>query len=171
MDKNITKESLIAELNKEKTRLYTLKTKKAIANCRELIADLERCLYGWVTQELDRYGNMSVIAMATHDSSDSVLVKTPIGNVWLDACNDIESKSWYNHTSCISYKEGDIVKIEMAPEVCEKTWRVVYRTVKHNGGTLDLEKYDRLCKDDKLAFFKYPTGMSGLFVQHIKKEI
>jgi hypothetical protein len=35
---------------------------------------------------------------------------------------------------------------------------------KLTGGKVNEEKYQELCKDTKLAFFKYPeSGMSGLF--------
>jgi hypothetical protein len=158
--------SLIQELknklNEAKKRFYSLKTKRAKEKQRDIIRDLNFQLEDALLEGLKPYLNMRHEGVIVSGGTDA-LARTEFGIVPVYAVNDRLSKSWYDTTCCVSYKDGDKITFEIKhPNV--ENGRLNWFAAEVEGGSLDTEKYNKLCKQDNLAFFKKQDGsMTGLF--------
>ncbi len=156
-------QSLMAERSKLIARAHSLKTKAAQRKAWDKVREVEERLEdlhetAWTKLVGTRIQGTAIM------SGTSVLVETSIGTFEVNACNDALSKSWYNETCCVSYEAGQTVEFEIM--VTGYTWRGAEVMAKNvTGGTFDLSRYEELASKPGLAFFKYPTGMTGLFSQ------
>jgi hypothetical protein len=150
-----------------KDRVYKLKTKKAKEKAWNRVRDLERELFHLACKERDVYRTHSVKGTVRRfRSNDDVglLVDTPYGALWCSQTSDVLSKSWYSHTCCVEYTEGQEVIIEIEVDVNMDSLKLELIPRRIHGGRVNEEEYAELCKRTNLAFFKYPDGhMSGLF--------
>lgn len=152
----------------EKSRFYSLKTKKAKEKSRQRIRDLRtKALLEHLYPARDAYATHSVRGTVIDSTGrgDEIAMKTEeYGLLWISPCNDILSKSWYPNTCCVEYSRGQSVVIECDIDVDSDRLCLIVVPKRIYGGTLNEERYNELCKQDNLAFFKYPDGhMSGLF--------
>lgn len=158
--------SSITELKQKikdaRTKAYSLKTKKAKDKQFLIIRELTRLLNEALLEAIEPYLGARHKATVLMNGTD-VLAKSEFGTIQLYAINDVKSKSWYDTTCCVSFKEGDVVTFEiMHPHATDG--QLHWIAGKIEGGHFDQQKYDELCKRDDLAFFKKPDGSrSGLF--------
>jgi len=150
-----------------RTNARSLKTKKAQQKAYDKAREFEREAFIKLCNERDLYGQFSFKATVKHfrPGSDEYLVETPYGSMWLSPTSDVLSKSWYAHTCCIEYVIGQTIHVEATIDVNHDRLELNIIPGKVSGGTLNTEQYTELCKNDNLAFFKYPIGMTGLFSQ------
>jgi hypothetical protein len=159
----------IAELKQQATqardKARSLKTKKAQLKAYNLARDFERQAFGKLCDERDKYGKFSFKATVNHfnPKNEHYLVETPYGSMWLSPTADILSKSWYSHTCCIEYTKEQIITVEAQIDANLDRLTLEIIPGKVTGGTVNETQYAELCQRDDLAFFKYPTGMTGLF--------
>ena len=144
-------------------RAHSLKTKpaqrKAWSKVREIEDQLEELCRESMAQHEGRRFTGRVMYSGTE-----VLVETQFGTMQANACNDVQSKSWYASTCCVSFERDQT--IEFTLKHVEYSWRGFSAMLADIvGGKFDAEEYSRLSSKPGLAFFKYPTGMSGLFAQ------
>ncbi len=158
----VLKESLAAAESKARS----LKTKKAQTKAwnvvRELRHEILMLLYG----QRDAFQTHSVKATVRwfHAGDDHVCISTPYGTLYASPTSDAISKSWYGHTCCVEYTEGQelIVEIDVDVDSDRLCLEVIPKRI--YGGKLNESQYAELCKRTDLAFFKYPNGgMTGLF--------
>ncbi len=154
-----------------KSKGYSLKTKKAQMKCFDKVRELERELFFKLCDQRDKFQNHSVKAIVRwfHEGDDQVALRTPYGTLYGSPTSDVVSKSWYGSTCCVQYQEGQEVIIEIEIDVDMESLYLQLIPKRIYGGILNETKYIDLCKQDNLAFFKYPNGhMSGLFSQKKK---
>jgi hypothetical protein len=157
---------LIEQIKTLNSKLYTLKTKKAVQNTQDKIRDLETQLFPLLEQELNKFQAKTIEGTVLwFDVSGDVSVSTEYGDMFLSNCSDVEAKSWYPETCCITYQKGQSIKIDVHFEIDFDRYCIKIVSGKTYGGTVDLNEYDRLSQNPDLAFFKYPgsTGVTGLF--------
>jgi len=160
-------EQLLLQIKEAKAKASSLKTKKAKEKAWTVIRDLEHQVFIKLHDQCDKYRTMSVKATVKsfHEGDDHMLVSTPYGNLWISPCNDVLTKSWYPHTCCITYTVGQEIVLEIDTEVnSERLFlELIPKTI--YGGIVDEKRYEELCKQPNLAFFKYPNsdGVTGLF--------
>jgi hypothetical protein len=117
----------------------------------------------------DAYATHSVKATVRwfHAGDDHVCIATPYGTLYANPTSDVVSKSWYGHTCCVEYVEGQelVIEIEVDVDSARLCLELIPRRI--YGGTLNETQYTELCKRDDLAFFKYPgsDGVTGLFAR------
>ncbi len=150
----------------ESSRAYNLKTKKAQKKAWDKVRTLERQALDILFEQSKGISTQSMkcTVRSFHAGSDHFLVEGPYGSLWLSPTSDAVSKSWYSHTCCVQYSEGQQIVVEFDTEVnLDKLFlEIVPKRI--YGGTLNESQYAELCQQDNLAFFKYPEGnMSGLF--------
>lgn len=155
---------LITKIKELETKHYNLKTKTAKSKCKDKIDILKRDVNEILYNELNKYGPCSVKGKVLWvDSDGSMYIETVYGKLYSYVCSDVLSKSWYNNTCCIEYIVGQEVIVNLDFEL-GKDYTINIVVGKLVGGKVNEERYQELCKDTKLAFFKYPErGMSGLF--------
>jgi len=159
---------LRTQLEAAQKRAYSLKTKKAQTKAFLVVRELRDQILNGLYEQSNKYAKHSVKAtVRVAYSGDDSLFDTEYGSFWISPANDELTKSWYEHTSCIEYTEGQSVVIEFDVEV-DSDRLCIYRIPKRvYGGRVNEAQYAELCKRDDLAFFKYPnsTGVTGLFKQ------
>lgn len=142
-------------------RARSLKTKKAQSRAWRLVSDIEREMHDLVQSHAELVDGTTITG-EVRTSGYEVMVRTAIGNIMVYGCNDVLSKSWYSETCCVSYERGQQIEGEVF--VTEVSWRGYSIGLKNvKGGSFDDARYLELSQNPNLAFFKYPTGMSGLF--------
>jgi len=150
--------------NDLKTKLYKTKTKKAISKLQDAMSTVEHSIED-IYRDLARpWENKRVTGVVLYSGTE-VMVKTELGTILVNACSDIQSKSWYNETCCVSFEKGST--IEFTLKINDITYRGVdIGGADISGGVFDAEQYEKLCKNKNLAFFKYPNsdGVTGLFL-------
>jgi hypothetical protein len=165
---NIKELKTLAEQYRAKAR--SLKTKKAQQKAYDKAREFEREAFIKLCDERDLYGQFSFkgTVRSVWSGDDGLVVETPYGTMFLSPANDVLSKSWYAETSCIEYIVGQTVYVEATVEVNHD--KLVLNIIPGHitGGTVNETQYAELCQRDNLAFFKYPTGMSGLFATEKK---
>lgn len=169
--------NLRLEIKALETKYYSLKTKVAKSKVQAKIDVLELELFHLVHDQVDAqnaiYSTKKVKALVKYDSKndDCVFVYIPEFNqtCHVSICNDINSKSWYSHLSCIEYTKDQEVELDIVFDasrdykqnlVCSWSAKKIY------GGIVNETQYNELCNDgNKYAFFKYPNsnGVTGLF--------
>lgn len=153
------------EIKLAETKARNLKTKKAQSKAWDKVRELEHKLFIELCDLRDTYSTFSfkatVISDNKHSMADDIMVKSPFGTLHLSPTNDVESKSWYPQTCCVEYTNNQTVIVEVTVDVVDLKLQLFPKQL--IGGTLNTSKYEELCKKDDLAFFKYPTGMTGLF--------
>lgn len=151
------------------TEAYKLKTKAARQKRYAKARELRREAWSMLHEQCKNYGTMSVKATVKHFNprDEHFLVETPYGNMWLSPCSDELTKSWYSHTCCIEYTQGQTIVVEIDTEVNMDGLFLQLIPKHHRGGRVNETQYAELCKRDDLAFFKYPNsnGVTGLFKQ------
>lgn len=160
--------ALREQLKRAETKAYSLKTKKAQTKAWNLVRELKHNIWLKLCKERDSFEKHSIkgTVKSFRPGDDKLLVSTAYGNMWCSPTSDENSKSWYGSTCCIEYKEGQEIVIEI--DVDADYDRLCLYTIPKRiyGGALNVEQYERLCKQGNLAFFKYPDGhMSGLFAK------
>ena len=159
----------ISELKEDytelKKKLYSLKTKKAIEKCRAEMDDIRHGAWLQVVEQCKNYTNCMVKCSVRYfgKRDGELILDTPYGKVFTNACNDVLSKSWYGHTCCVEYAVDQVVYMELDFKAGDFNIEVVAGKV--TGGILNTAKYNELCNDgNKYAFFKYPDadGVTGL---------
>lgn len=155
--------------NKIKTleaKVSTLKTKKAIEKCHDKIHSLRLQLHDVLYAEI---GALNHVWDGWHDAqvcysteSEGMAKIDGLGFVYFNACNDENSKSWYNETCCIEFIKGQKISVKIKFDISHDS--IVIVTEKLKGGTLNQKKYQELSKKPNLAFFRYPNsaGVTGL---------
>lgn len=154
------------QIKAEKDRAYSLKTKKAQSKAWTKIRDLEREAIIILYTEANKIQKHSVVGTVAffRDGQEFIIKTEQYGSLWVSPANDVLAKSWYEHTCCIEYTQGQEVSIEVTIDVDQDRLCLVVVPGKITGGRVNETQYAELCKRDDLAFFKYPTGqMSGLF--------
>jgi hypothetical protein len=156
---------LKAEYETLKRKLFTLKTKKAREKCRDKMEDILQESYLQVYEQCKQYTTCSVKCVVKYvDRDGELILDTPYGKVFTNSCNDDLSKSWYGTTCCVEYDIDQVVYLEVDFQANDFSIGVVAKKI--TGGTLNEEKYKKLCNDgNKYAFFKYPDSddVTGLF--------
>jgi hypothetical protein len=159
------------QLNAAEQRARSLKTKKAQIKAWDKVREIRReILTKHLYPELAKYRTHSVkgIVKRFHPGDDHYLVETKeYGTMWLSPCADVLTKSWYDHTCCIEYVEGQIIVIECELEINHDKLQIFVQPGHVTGGFVNEVQYAELCKQDDLAFFKYPNsnGVTGLFAR------
>jgi hypothetical protein len=161
------------QLKAAKDRAYSLKTKKAQRKAWDRVRDIEREILfgsGGLFEQANVYATHSVkgVVKRFYAGCSDVLIETKeYGNLWVNIANDVEAKSWYDHTCCIEYTEGQTVIVECTIEVDSDRLCLYVQAGHVTGGRVNETQYAELCKRDDLAFFKYPNlnGVTGLFSQ------
>lgn len=156
----------IEKLKSLKVRIDSTKKKTVKLELIQEFNTLELEILKELEQTADQLNILSkdgVKGTVAFNSSDDVMIKTDYGTVWTGVCNDLKSASWYNHTSCISFKGGQEVIVWVDFEVNYDKYAIDVIPQKISGGYFNQDQYEKLCRNPDLAFFKYPTGMSGLF--------
>lgn len=163
----MTIKDLKAQAETFRTKAQGLKTKKAQSKAYDAAQDLEQQIFIKLRDECVQYGKFSFKATVNHfnSSDEHYLVETPYGLMWLSPTQDILSKSWYSHTCCIEYTKGQVITVEAEIDVNHYRLTLEVITNKVTGGSVNEIQYSGLCQRNDLAFFKYPTGMTGLFSQ------
>lgn len=147
-----------------KTKLYNLKTKKAIEKAKDTLNKLQSQALDMLYDAASAYHEFSIKGTVLYSGSDKVYLDTVYGRLNVSLTCDVNSKSWYPQTCCVSYENGQSVIIECQVEINTDCFELVVVPKRVYGGTVDENHYQELCKQDNLAFFKYPNGtMSGLF--------
>lgn len=147
-----------------KTKLYNLKTKKAINKARNTLNKLENEAMDILYNASKAYNEFSIKGTVIYSDYEEAYVNTVYGRLNVSLTCDVNSKSWYPQTCCISYNDGQSVIVECRAEVDTDRLKLIIVPKRVYGGTVDESRYQDLCKQDNLAFFKYPNGtMSGLF--------
>ncbi len=148
-----------------RTKARGLKTKKAKSKAYDSAGELESQAWFKLCDERAKYGEFSFKAVISHSRSgdEHFLAETPYGSMWLSPTSDILSKSWYAHTCCIEYTKGQTIVVNAKIEVNNDRLSLEVIPGEISGGSVNETQYSELCKRDNLAFFKYPTGMTGLF--------
>lgn len=144
------------------SKIHTLKCKKAKEKQRDILRYITIELNAALLEGITPYLKQRHEATVLMDGTD-VMAKSEFGTINLYAMNDILSKSWYESTCCVEFKEGDVITFEIT---CLNITdgRINWIAGNIEGGHLDQQKYEELCKRDDLAFFKKPDGsMTGLF--------
>ena len=144
---------------------YKLKTKQAKLKRYESIKALRNQAIHLLHDEVKAFATHTVKGMveSVGYSQDYLYASTPYGKIMLYQCNDELSKSWYVETCCIEYSKGQEITIEIDIEVNYESLSLNLITKTIRGGQLNESKYSSLCENSNLAFFQYPSGMSGLF--------
>lgn len=162
--------SRVSELRDEakalRTKGYSFKTKKARMRAFEQASEIEREAWTLLHDQLRTFGPHSVKATVKHfrPRDEHFLVETPYGSMWCSPTGDELTKSWYPHTCCIEYTEGQEIILEINPEVNHDGLFISLVPGRMYGGRVNETQYAELCQQNNLAFFKYPNGsMSGLF--------
>lgn len=166
---------LRAQFKAAKDRAYSLKTKKAQVKAWDKVREIKREIASLMYDAAKMYATHSVkgtvIVDNSHCMSDYIMIETEeYGIIHAYPQNDVLSKSWYAHTCCVEFRKGQSVVVEIDIDVNTDGRNGPYLEVipKHlSGGTLNETKYAELCKQDNLAFFKYPNadGVTGLFAR------
>lgn len=162
----MTFQELKQAIRAESIRARGLKTKKAQQRAWDKVRSLEREVLGMLYEARSKYAPYSIKATVQyfHDGDDHILTRTADGeSCWISPTSDEVSKSWYGSTCCVSYSKGQDVVIEIEVDVDSDRLCLIHVPRRVRGGTLNEAKYAELCKRTDLAFFKYPSGMSGLF--------
>jgi hypothetical protein len=148
-----------------RTKAGILKTKEAQRKAYKKAREYEREAFIKLCDERDKYGKFSFRATVSHfmSGSENYLVETPYGSMWFSPTQDVLSKSWYPQTCCIEYTKGQTIYVEGTIKVNSDRLKLEILPGKVSGGVINETQYSELCKNENLAFFKYPTGMSGLF--------
>lgn len=148
-------------------RAHGLKTKKAKEKAWAVARELEREALTLLYAARDEYAIHSVRGTIRwfHAGDDDVAVNTPYGTLYASPTSDVVSKSWYGHTCCVEYTEGQDVILEVDVDVDSDRLCLITIPKRVYGGRLNETQYAELCKRDDLAFFKYPNsaGVTGLF--------
>lgn len=152
----------------ESIRLYSLKTKPAIAKSRAKIVALKVQAADLLDKQVEAINGAIVKGKVTLvDSRDGDLwIDTEeFGRVYANITGSVDSKSWYATTCCVEFERGMEVEFVLKASVNfdKSCIDLVAGSIK--GGRFNAERYAELSKQDNLAFFKYPDGMSGLFSQ------
>jgi len=153
---------LRTKIKEARTKFYTFKSKPAkdmqLDRIRELTLQLNDILMDGISQYLNIRHEGVIVSGGT-----DCLAKTEFGTIQVYAVNDKLSKSWYELTCCVSYKEGDKITFEIKnPHAADGQLSWIAGDIE--GGTFDDTKYKELCKRDDLAFFTKPDGTrTGLF--------
>ena len=158
-------EDLKIKAEEYRNKARSLKTKKAQNKAYAMAREIEHEVFIKLCDERDLYGQFSFKATVKsfHPHDEHYLVETPYGSMWLSPTADILSKSWYSHTCCIEYTVGQTIIVNATIDVNIERLSLEIIPGKVTGGTLNIKQYEELCNNENLAFFKYPTGMTGLF--------
>ncbi len=155
------------ELEQLRTKAYSLKTKKAQDKAWFKVRELDREIWSHLIDERNNYyAQHSIKGTVTrfYDGCEDVLVDTCYGPLWIPITADILTKSWYPGTCCVEYVAGQSIVIEIDVEVDSDRLCLYVVPKRVYGGTINASKYETLCGQNNLAFFKYKNGhMSGLF--------
>jgi hypothetical protein len=162
---NTLNQSIIDATNKA----YSFKTKAARSKAWDKVQELVDLSYDEVKPIAESYNGQVAEFTVTHVFTDSIqCYNEKLGSYNVSKCNDILSKSWYPETSCIDYTKGQVISVTLFAEVT-KHFKHEYQVVgitltKVVGGVVNESKYAELCKNENLAFFKYPgsEGVTGL---------
>lgn len=170
------KSQLKEALEVAKSKARSLKTKKAQAKAWAKVREIEHEILfgeGGLYEQAKPYAVHSVKGTVRrfYAGCEDVLVDTTeYGSMWVSICSDVLTKSWYPHTSCIEFTEGQEVVLEITIEV--NSDRLCLNAVPGHisGGKVNEEQYAELCKNTNLAFFKYPNsnGVTGLFASNVR---
>lgn len=161
-----TIESLKEELSTLAKRARSLKTKKAQSKAWDAVRAVDREIFLMLCEQRNKYATYSLRGTVERftDGDRDVFVRMSDGSTsWISPTSDAVSKSWYEHTCCVSYIDGQQVVVEFEIDVDGDRHCLTRTPRRVHGGTLNEQKYAELCKRTDLAFFKYPTGTSGLF--------
>ncbi len=152
------------------TKMATVKTQRSLNK----VLDQKRCVSIQIRdilfeqcEELNKeYADLSITGVVKHVWDNCIVVELTVAGqkttVMASKCNDVLSKSWYDETCCIDYTKGQNVTVKLNFEVTEHHISIAVKSI--NGGKVNQEKYEELCKNKHLAFFKYPESdfFSGL---------
>lgn len=143
-------------------KAYSLKTKKAKQKVYAEIHKIVGAILDLLNEEKKQLEGKTFkgVVVSPGDMREFLIRSEELGLVWANPCNAINSKSYYDHTCCVEFTEGSEVTFELYIEVNSDGLNLM--PTKITGGTLNESLYQELCKK-KLAFFKYPKGLSGLF--------
>lgn len=157
------------QIKQLENEIRSLKTKSAQAKRRDKIRELKNKAIDQLHEQAKSYATHTIKGVVSYvdsyvDSYQTFLTaKTSYYDLTLYPCNDELSKSWYVETCCVEYSKGQSITIEVDVEVDYDNLNLTLRPKTIRGGKLNEAKYAQLCDQSNLAFFKYPTGMSGLF--------
>src|SRR5271154_1152614 len=98
-------------------RARSLKTKSAQTKAWKVVHELKHELFMLLAEERNKYATHSVkgtvIGDNSHCMSDYIMVKTEAyGILHASPTSDVLSKSWYAHTCCVEYSQGQEVILE-----------------------------------------------------------
>lgn len=146
-----------------KQKLFKTKTKKAQLKIVNQINDLERECYSYfadIADQLDGQHCTGSIRCIDNDQGTG-LVTWNDKIVWLNACNAVNACTWFDHTCCVEFNEGQEVQfiLRCEPDIDG----ITFYATKVQGGYQNLEKFNELNKNKDLAFVCLKGQESGLF--------
>ncbi len=160
-------QELKAQAESYRMKARGLKTKAAQKKAYDKARELESQVFIELCNQRDQYGKFSFKAIVKHfnPGNEQYMVDTPYGSMWLSPTQDVLSKSWYSGTCCIEYVEGQTIVVDAEIDINHDRLYLYIVPGKVVGGSVNQAQYAELCKQTNLAFFKYPTGMSGFFAK------
>jgi hypothetical protein len=153
--------NIIRELEQKAIKL---KTKKAKEKVWDKIRELESAYLNELYIQAEQYRGLEASGTVLWCDGDSLCIDTiEYGKFFTDPSNAFESKSLYSNTCCVTFEKGDKVSFKIGVGRITVRGGIELVAFEIKGGKFDAKQYAKLCKNPNLAFFRYPTGMTGLF--------